>query len=178
MILSDRTLLANPKLVQPHDPAAVQPCSIDVHLGGALLRLPYGVTLDPETDQSALWQTVPLREDGRWLLGAQTLYLGATRERVTVPANQVALLHGVSSLGRLGLMIHVTAGLVDPGWRFAPLTLEIVSLAGAIYLRPGMRIGQLTFHALDQSVEHPYAGRYQDSQGVVTSRAHLDVEAP
>ncbi len=128
MILSDRSILTHPELVTPFRPNAVGPCSIDIHLGAQLLKLPYGQTLDPEQDQAGVWVDVPLREDGRWLLGARELYLGATLEGITVPDHMVALLHGISSLGRLGLIVHCTAGVVDAGWKEAPLTLEIVSL--------------------------------------------------
>lgn len=175
-VLSDATLRSLPHLVVPTKPTSIQPCSIDLHLGHELLRLPYGQCLDPERDQAAIWQDVPLRNDGRWLIGARELYLGATLERVTVLPHMVALLHGISSLGRYGLIVHCTAGLVDPGWQAAPLTLEIVSLGGPIYLRPGMRIGQLTYHKLDGLAETPYQGRYQGDLLPTPSRAHLDGE--
>lgn len=173
-VLAGQSILARPWLVTPFRTQAVGPCSYDVYLGGSLKRLPYGLVLDPERDQSELWQDVPLRNDGRWLLGPQTLYLGATLESVTVPDDMVALLHGVSSLGRLGLLIHVTAGVVDAGWRDAPLTVELLSLAASIYLRPGQRIGQLTWHRLDEMADQPYEGRYRNDTGPTPSRSYLD----
>lgn len=176
MILSDRSLLARPELVTPFRPKAVQPCSVDLHLGARLLRLPYGQTLDPEKDQSDVWAETPLRDDGRWLLGARELYLGATLEAVMVPRTMVGLLHGISSLGRLGLIVHCTAGVVDSGWREAPLTLEIVSLGGPIFLRPGMRICQITYHMLDAATVQPYSGRYAGDRDVQASRSFLDRE--
>jgi dCTP deaminase len=173
-VLSDRSLRALPQLVAPTQPTSVQPCSIDLHLGPSLLRLPYGQTLDPDVDQAGIWVDAPLRDDGRWLIGARELYLCDTLERVTVPNDMMALLHGISSLGRHGLLIHATAGLVDPGWIGAPLTLEIVSLGAPIYLRPGMRIGQLTFHWLDGAAAQPYVGRYRNDTGVQPSRSYQD----
>jgi dCTP deaminase len=173
-VLSDRSLRALPHLVTPTWPRAIQPCSIDLHLGASLLKLPYGQVLDPEQDQADVWVDAPLRDDGRWLIGARQLFLGDTLERVTVPDDQMALLHGISSLGRQGLLIHVTAGLVDPGWIETPLTLEIVSLGGPIYLRPGMRIGQITYHWLDGAAEQPYVGRYRNDTGVQPSRSYQD----
>ncbi len=168
-VLSDASLRA---LVG--DSAAIGPASIDLHLGTRLLRLGYGATLDPEKDQSALWQEVPLREDGRWCLGARELYLAVTDEVVAVPGNMVALLHGVSSLGRLGLLVHVTAGLIDSGNALKP-TLELVSLGGAMLLRPGQRIAQVTYHMLDQEVEQRYSGRYLGDTDVTPSRSWKDV---
>jgi dCTP deaminase len=172
-VLSDRSLRALPHLVTPTQSQSIQPCSIDLHLGSSLLRLPYGQTLDPEQDQAGIWVDAPLRDDGRWLVGARELYLGATLERVTVPDDQMALLHGISSLGRYGLLIHVTAGLVDSGWN-GNLTLEIVSMGGPIYLKPGQRIAQLTFHWLDGAAEQPYQGRYRNDDKPTPSRAYRD----
>jgi dCTP deaminase len=176
-VLSDWSLRALPHLVTPTQSRSIQPCSIDLHLGPSLLRLPYGQTLDPDVDQAGIWVDAPLRDDGRWLIGARELFLGATLERVTVPNDMMAALHGISSLGRYGLLIHVTAGLVDPGWIEAPLTLEIVSLGGPIYLKPGMRVAQLTFHWLDGAAEKPYGGRYVDDQTATPSRSFLDRES-
>ncbi len=153
--------------------AAVGPSSVDLTLGDTLLRLPYGVTLDPERDQSDLWQTVPLRDDGRWMLGQGALYLAVTRETLTVPRDLMALLHGISSLGRLGLLVHVTAGLIDAGNTLKP-TLELVSLGGSILLRPGMRIAQVTYHELFAPAARPYDGKYRDDTEPVPSRMHLE----
>jgi dCTP deaminase len=156
--------------------AVIGPSSADLHLGDTLLRLPYGVTLDPEQDQSDLWQPVALREDGRWWLGRGDLYLGVTRETIPVPVDHMVLLHGISSLGRLGLLVHVTAGLIDAGNELKP-TLELLSLGGAIRLRPGMRIGQVTYHALSAPSENPYFGKYKGDTEPVPSRMHLEVTA-
>lgn len=171
-----RCYLTGQPLVTPLREGAVQPSSIDLTLGGALKRLPYGAVLDPAADQSALWQDVPLREDGRWLLGQGTLYLGVTEETVSVPANMLALLHGVSSLGRLGLLVHCTAGLADAGYA-GRLTLEIVPLGGHVYLAPGQRIAQVTYQFLTTPAEKPYAGRYGGDTEPTPSRSYRDWEA-
>lgn len=136
-----------------------------------------GPILDPEADQSALWQDVPLRADGRWLLGQGTFYLGATAETLTIPRDIAGFLHGVSSIGRLGLLVHVTAGVIDSEYTGRP-TLEIFPLAGPIYLRPGQRIAQVTLHRLGLPVLAGYAGRYQGATEPEPSRAHLDAGAP
>lgn len=168
-ILSDGALR---ELLGPD--AAIGPASVDLHLGDTLLRLPYGVTLDPEIDQSNLWQTVPRRSDGRWILGQGALYLGVTAEMVAVPTDHLVLLHGISSLGRLGLLVHVTAGLIDPGNTLHP-TLELVSLGGQILLRPGMRICQVTYHKLTGPAERPYDGKYVADTKPVPSRMFREV---
>lgn len=185
MILADRDIRLMPELVSPFRPGALGPCSVDVHLGGSLDKMPYGVTIDPEIDQSSLLESVPLREGGRhagrWLLGQNVLYLGVTLERIAVPPDMVAFVHGLSSLGRLGLIVHCTAGLVDAGWPEAPITLEMISLGGHMLLRPGQRIAQITWHRLSSVVSTPYAvrGRYAGAGVAPTpSRAHLDAEAP
>jgi dCTP deaminase len=154
----------------------IGPSSADLTLGDAMLRLPYGVTLDPERDQAGLWESVPLRQDGRWLLGQGVLYLAITREPVVVPQDCMALLHGISSLGRLGLLVHVTAGLIDAGNSLVP-TLELVSLGGSILLRPGMRIAQVTYHTLSAPAEQPYAGKYRGDTEPVPSRMFKEARA-
>lgn len=178
-ILADAALrrcyLQGQPLVTPLLNGAIQPSSIDLTLGGTLKRLPYGAVLDPATDQSDLWQQVPLREDGRWLLGQGTLYLGVTEETVSVPANMLALLHGVSSLGRLGLLVHCTAGLADAGYA-GRLTLEIVPLGGHVFLTPGQRIAQVTYQFLTTPAEAPYRGRYQSDTEPTASRSFRDWE--
>jgi dCTP deaminase len=164
------------QLVAPLRAGAIQPSSIDLTLGSTLKRLDYGSVIDPAVDQSHLWREMPLRADGRWLLGQGALYLGVTDETVTVPANMLGLLHGVSSLGRLGLLVHITAGVCDPGYS-GRLTLELVSLGGAMYLEPGQRVAQLTFQYLTTPAQRPYDGRYQNDTDAVVSRSYRDWSA-
>lgn len=167
-VLSDASLRA---LVG--DDAAVGPSSVDLHLGPKLLRLGYGVTIDPEQDQSALWTDVPLHHDGRFHLGRNELYLGVTAEEITVPGDMVAFLHGISSLGRLGLLVHCTAGLADSGYS-GRLTLELVSLGGTLILRPGMRVAQITYHMLSAPCVQGYQGKYQNDVDPVPSRMFME----
>jgi dCTP deaminase len=166
MILSDRDLACfhpNPG-----------PASVDVHLGDEILALKSGTVLDPELDQSLEWEPVPLCSDGRWRLDRLHPYLGVTKQKISVSRRHVGLLHGISSLGRLFLLIHVTAGLVDPGWQESPLTLELMPLGAPILLRPRMRIGQITLHELTSECLQPYAGKYAGDQGATPSRMHLE----
>lgn len=164
------------QLVTPLRAGAIQPASLDLTLGSTLKRLDYGSVIDPAIDQSHLWREMPLRSGGRWLLGQGALYLGVTEETVSVPTNMLGMLHGVSSLGRLGLLIHATAGVVDPGWT-GRLTLEIVSLGGAIYLTPGQRIAQITYQYMTTPAQHPYDGRYAGDTEPTVSRSYRDWSA-
>lgn len=155
------------------DSPAIQPASIDLHLGDRMLGRPINL-IDPEDDQCSEWRNVSPLTSGRFFLAQNQLYLGVTEERIAIPPDCVGMLHGVSSLGRLGLLVHVTAGLADPGWE-GRLTLELVSLGGPILLRPGMRIGQLTLHKLDQVPPALYAGKYQGDHDPEPSRMWREV---
>jgi dCTP deaminase len=172
-ILSDGTLrkrlMSGSLGVSPVAASAIQPASIDLTLGDTLRTQPYGTIADPEVDQSELWDNVSLCTDGRWRIGGFRLYHGATFERIRMPNDCLGLLSGISTLGRLGLMPHVQAGLVDPGW-VGNLTLEIMHLGQGAYLRPGMRIAQLTLYQLDRAAEQPYHGRYQNDDSPVPAR--------
>lgn len=169
MILADRELCR----LYPES-RAIGPASVDLHLGDQILGLRSGTVLDPELDQSAEWAPIERASDGRYRLDRLHPYLGVTMERLTVLPSHVGLLHGVSSIGRLFLLIHVTAGLVDPGWKQGRLTLELFPLGAPILVRPGMRIGQITLHELTSECQRPYGGRYNGDQGVQPSRSYLD----
>lgn len=167
MILSDRHLAC---MFKHADLTAIGPSSVDVHLGDEILGLESGIVLDPEIDQSGAWAPLERDQDGRWRLDRLHPYLGVTAERITISTRHVGLLHGISSLGRLFLLIHVTAGLVDAGWVESRLTLELMPLAAPILLRPGMRIGQITLHEMSSECVQPYSGKYQSDQGATPSR--------
>lgn len=170
-VLSDvsiRTMLAARRLgVEPFNPEAVGPCSLDVTLGDELLALVGSELLDTVSGAGARYERQQTNGRGGWTLYPHGLYLAATAERVSVPSDLVAYLHGRSTLGRYGVSVHETAGLIDPGFR-GHVTLEI-TVARATVLYPGQPIGQLTFERLTTPVERPYGerGRYQDSVGAV-----------
>jgi dCTP deaminase len=173
MTLSDKDLM---RLYPGSRPG---PASIDLHLGHELKFLRREVVFDPEADQSDEWMPLPLGQRGpdagRWRLHRGRPYLGVTAETISVSDEHVGLLHGNSSLGRLFLLIHVTAGLVDSGWKKSPLTLELMPLGADIYLRPGMRIGQITLHELTSKCLTPYGhpsrqSKYAGDQGATPSR--------
>jgi len=182
VLLSDRDIrkeLAEGRVVlDPHDDAMVQPSSVDVRLD-RFFRLfdnhKYAV-IDPAQDQPDLTRLVEVDGDDAFVLHPGEFVLGSTFETVTLPDDVAARLEGKSSLGRLGLLTHSTAGFIDPGFS-GHVTLELSNVATLpIKLWPGMKIGQLCFFRLTSAAEHPYGSerygsRYQGQRGPTASRS-------
>ena len=181
MILSDgdiRREIAGGRIeIDPFDDACVQPSSVDLHVDDrfrvfANTRYPY---IDVRREMPDLTELVEVAQDEPFILHPGEFVLGATRERVRLPDDLVARLEGKSSLGRLGLLIHSTAGYVDPGWD-GYLTLELSNVANLpITIYPGMRIGQISFFRLSAPAEAPYGSegtksKYQGQRGPTASR--------
>lgn len=163
MILSDgtiRSLLASGTLIiEPLLPEQVQPASVDVRLGDEFLvfRNHSAEVIDPFERPPDLMETISVPDDHAFVLHPGEFVLGTTLEMIGLPDDLVARVEGKSSLGRLGLLIHATAGFVDPGWSRGQITLELSNVATLpIKLWPGMKIGQLSFHTLDAPAERPY----------------------
>src|ERR687897_1519637 len=181
MILSDRDIragLAGGRIVlDPSLPEAVQPSSVDVHLGNRfrVFRNNRTAVIDPREDQPELTELVEISGDEPFILHPGEFVLGATFERVALPDDLVARLEGKSSLGRLGLLIPSTAGYVDPGWD-GYLTLELSNVANLpITIYPAMKIGQLSFVQMSEPAETPYGAgalgsKYQGQRGPTPSR--------
>ena len=182
MLLSDRDILSeiDAKRVglEPFDAAMVQPSSIDVRLDRIFRvfenhRYPH---IDPAEDQPDLTRQVEPAGDEPFILHPGEFVLGSTYERVSLPDDVAARLEGKSSLGRLGLLTHSTAGFIDPGFS-GHVTLELANAATLpIKLWPGMKIGQLCFFRLSSPAEHPYGSqkygsRYQGQRGPTPSRS-------
>lgn len=191
MLLSDKDILTHVESGQigldPWDPQMIQPASVDVRLD-RYFRLfnnhKYSV-IDPAADQSELTSLVDAG-DQPFVLHPGEFVLGATLEQVTLGNGIAARLEGKSSLGRLGLLTHSTAGFIDPGFT-GHVTLELSNTATMpILLYPGMKIGQLCFFQLSSDAENPYGqgatgSRYQGQRGPTASRSHLNfhrVEVP
>ena len=144
--------------LDPWDPAMVQPASVDLKLGSSFRvfhnhRVPVIDLADPPTN---LTEHVEVEDGGSFVIHPGEFVLGRTEEWVELPDDVVARIEGKSSLGRLGLIVHATAGFVDPGWR-GTLTLEITNLTRVpIVLWPGKPIAQLSFMALDAPAQRPY----------------------
>ena len=174
MVLSDHDIkieLASGRIVlEPFDEHLIQPASIDVRLGRdfRVFRNSSHVFIDPQTHQPDLTEQIVVGADDAFVLHPGQFALGTTLERIAVPDDVLGKLEGKSSLGRLGLMIHSTAGYIDPGWD-GQITLELSNVASLpILLRPGMRIGQIScdknlmrFH-FTQQIAHNLYIRFAD----------------
>jgi dCTP deaminase len=181
VILSDRTireeLAAGRILIDPVDQADIQPSSVDLHLDRyfRVFRNHSMRVIDVKEDQENLSELVEIREEDAFILHPGEFALGSTAERVKLPNDLVARLEGKSSLGRLGLLIHSTAGFVDAGWD-GHLTLELSNVATLpITLYPGMRIGQISFLRMTTPADTPYGSaqlgsKYQGQRGPTPSR--------
>lgn len=185
MVLSDHTIkleMASGRIVvDPCDLADIQPSSVDLHLGDDFQvfqnsRYPY---IDPSCEQPGITERVYASPEEPFVLHPGEFVLGTTVERIALPDDIVGRLEGKSSLGRLGLLIHSTAGYVDPGWD-GRLTLELSNVANLpIVLAPGMKIGQISFSRMSTAVDRPYGhpelgSRYQGQSETTPSRMHLD----
>lgn len=182
VLLSDRDIasyVSTGKItLDPWDPQMIQPSSVDVHLD-RFFRLfdnhKYDV-IDPAADQGELTRWVEVPADGEFVLHPGEFVLGSTYEQVTLADDVAARLEGKSSLGRLGLLTHSTAGFIDPGFS-GHVTLELSNTATMpIKLYPGMKVGQLCFFQLSSPAERPYGqgasgSRYQGQRGPTASRS-------
>lgn len=160
-------------LITPFDAKRVQPASYDLTLGNEFITfeqrtLPIAIDL---SDPPKSVGTKRVLQEGEFLrLDPLKFILGVTRETICLPSHIAAKLDGKSSLARFGLLIHVTGGFVDPGFR-GPLTLEIFNVFPVpILLRPGIPFCQIGFQELSASARKPYTGRYQDAKGVEASK--------
>lgn len=183
MILSDRTMreaiAAGRIVIDPFDESMIQPSSIDMRLD-RFFRVFLNHTMpviDVKQNLEELTQLVEITDDQPFVLHPGEFVLGATYERIGVPDDLVARVEGKSSLGRLGLLIHSTAGFIDAGFD-GHITLELSNVATLpIKLWPGMKIGQLCFFRLSSPAEHPYGAevygsRYQNQRGPTPSRSY------
>lgn len=183
MLLSDRDINAQISSgrvrLDPWDPEMVQPSSIDVRLDRYFRifenhRYP---VIDPAAEQNELTRMVTPNGDDPFVLHPGEFVLGATYEYVTLPDDVAARLEGKSSLGRLGLLTHSTAGFIDPGFN-GHITLELSNMSTLpLKLYPGMKIGQLCFFQLSSPAEHPYGSKstgshYQGQRGPTASRSY------
>ena len=163
MVLSDRSIKTELDkgriVISPRDDSCIQPASVDIHLDKKVRifrpwKPPYYIDLSQPLDGLTDLEVI---EDGNYFaLGPGQFVLGSTVENIELPNDIMARLEGKSSLGRIGLLIHATAGYVDPGWR-GHLTLELSNVSAMpIMLYPGMKISQISFHRLETPAERPY----------------------
>ena len=181
MVLSDRTirrLLAEGRIeIDPLDESLIQPSSVDVR-ADRLFRVFHNARypfIDVKQQMEDLTELVEVDGERAFILHPGEFVLGSTLERIRLPDDLVARLDGKSSLGRLGLLIHSTAGFIDPGWN-GQVTLELSNVSNLpITIYPEMKIGQISFVQLSEPAESPYGSgeigsKYQDQRGPVPSR--------
>jgi dCTP deaminase len=188
MVLSDRTirrLLEEGRIgIDPYAEELLQPSSVDVRVDRLFRvfrnsRYPF---IDVKLEMEELTELVEVEPEEAFILHPGEFVLGSTLERITLPDDLVARLEGKSSLGRLGLLIHSTAGFIDPGWD-GHVTLELSNVANLpITIYYGMKIGQLSFVQLSEPAEHPYGtgtlgSKYQGQVGPTPSRYWKNFEA-
>ena len=185
MLLSDRDIRSEIQsgrvAVEPFDEAMIQPSSVDVRLD-KFFRVfenhKYSV-IDPSIEQAELTREVIAEDDEAFILHPGEFVLASTYEIITLPDDIAGRLEGKSSIGRLGLLTHSTAGFIDPGFS-GHITLELSNVANLpVKLYPGMKIGQLCLIKLSSPAEHPYgsaiyASRYQGQRGPTPSRSFMN----
>jgi dCTP deaminase len=183
-VLSDRDIaaaLASGRVrVAPYNEADLQPSSVDLHLDRSfrVFRNNRYTYIDVRTPQPDLTELLNVADDEPFILHPGEFVLGQTLEWVELPNDLVARLEGKSSLGRLGLLIHSTAGYVDPGWK-GKLTLELSNVANLpIALYFGMKIGQISFFGMSSPVDRPYGsqglGSKYQGQSEPTASAYFE----
>jgi dCTP deaminase len=187
VVLSDRSIkseiAAGRILIEPFDESLVQPSSVDVRVDRKFrvfhnARYAY---IDVRRPMDDLTELIEISADEPFILHPGEFVLGQTLETITLPNDIVARLEGKSSLGRLGLLIHSTAGFVDPSWE-GNLTLELSNVANLpITIYHGMPIGQISFMRMDAPVEHPYGtnevrSKYQGQDEPTPSRFYRNFE--
>ena len=185
MLLSDRDIRAEVEAgglqLDPWDPDLVQPSSVDVRLDRffRVFNNQRYTHIDPALQQDDLTSPVEIADGDPFVLHPGEFVLGSTLEVITLPIHLASRLEGKSSLGRLGLITHATAGFIDPGFS-GHITLELSNVANLpITLWPGMKIGQLCVFKLSSPAEHPYGSerygsRYQGQRGPTPSRSFLN----
>ena len=188
-VLSDHTikeeLVAGRLVINPLDETAIQPASVDLRLDRTfrVFRVTARPFVDVREPADDLTQLVTIGEHEPFVIQPATFCLGSTIESVTLPDDIVARVDGKSSLGRLGLLVHATAGYVDPGWT-GQLTLELSNQSQMpIALYYGMRIAQISFLRLTTPVDRPYGSpglgsKYQGQTGPTPSRISEEFRRP
>ena len=186
-VLSDGTILRLVEegriAIKPWDPERVQPASVDLRLGDSfrVFHNHRTTAIDLREPPSNLTEEVVVEDGVPFVIHPGEFALGRTLEWVELPDDIVARIEGKSSIGRLGLIVHATAGFVDPGFS-GHVTLELANVATLpIKLYPGMKIGQLCFFRLSSPAEHPYGSakygsRYQGQRGPTPSRSYANFQ--
>lgn len=183
MILSDGDIkkeLKKKLVIDPFDEECVQPSTYDVHLSNQFRVFSnHEITCIDLKKKQAVTRLVEIEAKGKFILHPSEFILGSTVERFEIPNDLAAKIEGKSSLGRLGLVVHATAGYIDPGFK-GHITFEISNLNTVpIVLYANMKVGQVCFFRMSSEVERPYGtagNKYQNQKGPTESKAWKDFE--
>ena len=185
VLLSDRdirkSINAGDLGIEPFDPELIQPSSVDVRMDRyfRVFNNSKYTHIDPKLNQDELTSLVEVEDGDAFVLHPGEFVLASTLEKFTLPAHLAGRLEGKSSLGRLGLLTHSTAGFIDPGFS-GYITLELSNVANLpITLWPGMKVGQLALFQMSSPAETPYGSgklgsKYQGQRGPTPSKAYLN----
>lgn len=176
MVLSDREIEQLCGVIDPFNSEQLKPASYDLRLGNRFIRFPFDsrdkvITLGmPPTGDAS---SIEVEDDGELIIEPGEFILAHTVERVNMPDHLVARVEGKSTTGRSGLLVHATAGYIDPGYK-GVITLELYALRRCkVSLRPGMPIAQLSLLQMTSKAKHPYQGRYQNADSVEPAKAPI-----
>ncbi|WIM70812.1 dCTP deaminase [Corynebacterium suedekumii] len=185
MLLSDRDIRSAVDSgalgIEPFDPANIQPSSVDVRMDKffRVFNNSKYTHIDPKLQQDELTSLVEVAEGESFVLHPGEFVLASTLEKFTLPTDLAGRLEGKSSLGRLGLLTHSTAGFIDPGFS-GYITLELSNVANLpMTLWPGMKVGQLALFTMSSPAETPYGSgalgsKYQGQRGPTPSKSYLN----
>jgi len=183
MILSDKHIKEGVEsgkiIIEPYDKGCIQPASYDLHLDNEfkVFKKNENILIDPKESVKDMMEDIYIEEDGYFIIHPGDFVLGLIREKTGVDSSHVGRLEGKSSLARLGLLIHTTAGFLDAG-NCLKLTLELFNASSLpIKLYPGMKIAQIAFEELSSECDVPYGSKelkskYFGSTGIDESRMH------
>lgn len=181
MILSDKTIreeVVKKRIkIEPLEDECIQASSVDLHLSNEFLVFNHAqhFLVDVKQGIGELTDKVIIGEDKKFIVHPNEFVLGSTVESVAIPIDLAGRLEGKSSLGRIGIIVHATAGVVNPGWE-GKLTLEIHNIGKIpVALYPGMKIAQISFHQMTTPAEKPYKGSYQHARGPEESKDQKDL---
>lgn len=160
--------------IDPFERNNVEPSSLDIRVSNDFVEFPRNKIVDPPSENEDLGEEIKIKDEDFYILEPKQYVLGTTVENFEIPDDLVAVVHGRSSWGRLGLVPHIEAGYIDPGFK-GEITLEIANLSeNKIKIPINSRIGQIVFHRMSSDCEEAYNGKYQSQEGASQTKISRD----